>query len=170
MRSDDVVLGILFESSSTGYEIKQKFETVFRNFYNASFGSIYPILHKLEQQGKIESSVVHQDGKPDKKVYTITEKGTEAFHQYLQTEIEPRKNKWDFMVRMYFADNLSIQKQREMIDVELMRQEDSMEQLLELQKLIEKRVNQFQKFSLEIGLKQKEVLIEELKRLREKLK
>lgn len=169
MRSEDVLLGILSESPSTGYEIKQKFETVFSNFYNASFGSIYPILHKLEQQEKIEVSVVHQEGKPDKKVYTITENGLKSFYYYLQTEIEPRKNKWDFMVRMYFADNLPIQKQKEIIDVELMRQEDSLEELLELQKLLEKRMSRFQKFSLETGLKQKEVLIEELRQLKKEI-
>ncbi|MGT2884732.1 hypothetical protein ACVRZS_07350 [Streptococcus ferus] len=103
------------------------------------------------------------------KVYTITENGIKSFYYYIQTEIEPRKNKWDFMVRMYFADNLPIQKQKEIIDVELMRQEDSLEQLLELQKLLEKRMNRFQKFSLETGLKQKEVLIEELRQLKKEI-
>lgn len=169
MRSDDVLLGILFESPSTGYEIKQKFETVFSNFYNASFGSIYPILHKLEQQEKIEVETIHQDGKPDKKVYSITEKGIGDFQNYLHTEIEPRKNKWDFMVRMYFADNLPLEKQLELIDIELSKQEDEMEQLSQLQILIDKKASTFQKFCLEIGIKQKELFIFELKQLRDKL-
>lgn len=169
MRSDDVVLGILSESSSTGYEIKQKFETVFSNFYNASFGSIYPILHKLEQQGKIAVTLIHQDGKPDKKIYTITKKGMESFYHYLQTEIEPRKNKWDFMVRVYFADKIPLPKQKEMIDTELAKQEDSVNQLLALQKMIKGSATQFQKFSLDVGIKQKEVFIKELKQLRARL-
>ncbi len=73
MKSDDVVLGILLESPSTGYEIKQKFETVFSNFYNASFGSIYPILHKLVTHEKVDVDLICQEGKPDKK-YTPSQK------------------------------------------------------------------------------------------------
>ena len=118
MKSDDVVLGILLESPSTGYEIKQKFETVFSNFYNASFGSIYPILHKLVTHKKVYVKLVRQEGKPDKKIYSITEKGIESFQNYLRTEVEPRKTKWDFMVRMYFADGLPAYKQLELIDLE----------------------------------------------------
>ena len=166
MKSDDVVLGILLESPSTGYEIKQKFETVFRHFYNASFGSIYPILHKLVTHEKVDVDLICQEGKPDKKIYSITEKGIESFQSYLRTEVEPRKTKWDFMVRMYFADSLPAYKQLELIDREIAKQRDELEQLLELQKSIDATANTFQKFSLHLGITQKEAFLYELNTFR----
>ena len=53
VKSDDIVLGILVDKPATGYEIKNQFSTIFSNFYNASFGSVYPILHKLDKEGKV---------------------------------------------------------------------------------------------------------------------
>ena len=167
MKSDDVVLGILLESPSTGYEIKQKFETVFSNFYNASFGSIYPILHKLVTHKIVYVKLVRQEGKPDKKIYSITEKGIESFQNYLRTEVEPRKTKWDFMVRMYFADGLPAYKQLELIDLEIAKQHDELQQLLELQKNIDAAANAFQKFSLHLGITQKKAFLHELSTFRE---
>ncbi len=62
MKSDDIVLGILVDKPATGYEIKNQFSTIFSNFYNASFGSVYPILHKLDKEGKVSFEVVSQLG------------------------------------------------------------------------------------------------------------
>lgn len=44
-----VILGFLCEKDMTGYEIKQKMTLSTSNFIDASFGSIYPMLKKMEK-------------------------------------------------------------------------------------------------------------------------
>lgn len=79
-----VCLSILYEGDATGYEIRRLcVEGDCSYFVEASFGSIYPALAKLEDDGLVSSHVEQQDGKPSKKVYSITEAGRSAFVQAL---------------------------------------------------------------------------------------
>jgi DNA-binding PadR family transcriptional regulator len=91
------------ESSASGYEIKKKLEKIFSHFYNASYGTIYPTLRKMENDGLITKQNVVQEGKPNKNIYTITEKGRQSFYQYLESDIQEVEIKSDFMIRLYFG-------------------------------------------------------------------
>ena len=64
MTSQDVILGILMKRSLSGYDIKHMFETIFSYFYNASFGTIYPTLSKMEKEGLITKEG-HSRGKTE---------------------------------------------------------------------------------------------------------
>ncbi|CDP50042.1 hypothetical protein JP75_25645 [Devosia riboflavina] len=75
-----VCLSILYEGEATGYEIRRMtVEGECAYFVEASFGSIYPALAKMEAEGLVTSRVEPQDGKPAKKIYAITEAGRRAF-------------------------------------------------------------------------------------------
>ncbi|MBS3849048.1 PadR family transcriptional regulator [Devosia sp. BSSL-BM10] len=77
-------LSILFEGEATGYEIRRLcVEGECSYFIEASFGSIYPALARLEENGFVVSRTEQQDGKPAKKVYSITEAGRTEFRQQL---------------------------------------------------------------------------------------
>lgn len=68
-----ICLSILYEGESTGYEIRKlSIEGEYSYFVDASYGSIYPALAKLEQDGLVTSRVEAQAGKPAKKIYAIT--------------------------------------------------------------------------------------------------
>ena len=61
---------------ASGYEIKKDIEEgLFSHFIDASFGSIYPALTQLAAEGLLTVRAEEQTGKPDKKVYAITEAG-----------------------------------------------------------------------------------------------
>ncbi len=73
-------LSILYEGEATGYEIRRLcVEGECAYFVDASFGSIYPALARLETEGLVTSRTEQQDGKPAKKIYSITEAGRDAF-------------------------------------------------------------------------------------------
>lgn len=73
-------LSILYEGEATGYEIRRLcVEGECSYFVEASFGSIYPALARLEDEGLVTSRTEQQSGKPAKKVYSITEQGRAAF-------------------------------------------------------------------------------------------
>lgn len=91
------------ESSTSGYDIKQKFEKLFSYFYNASYGTIYPTLSNMEKEGLITKQNLVQEGKPNKNIYTITDKGKHAFYRYLESDIQDVEIKSDFMIRLFFG-------------------------------------------------------------------
>ena len=71
-----VCLAILNFREATGYEIKKlSTESHYAHFVDASFGSIYPALNKLEADGLVTQREERQPGKPPRKVYSITERG-----------------------------------------------------------------------------------------------
>jgi DNA-binding PadR family transcriptional regulator len=105
LNSQDVILGLLLDGPKTGYEIKHLFESPLSFFFDASFGTIYPTLGKLEKAGYIVKESVVQDNRPNKNVYSITEAGRERFRQYLDSPPEKEAYKSDFMVRLFFGEH-----------------------------------------------------------------
>jgi DNA-binding PadR family transcriptional regulator len=65
-----VILDLLKDQPSHGYEIIRALEDRFHGFYTPSAGSVYPTLQLLEDMGYVTSA--ERDGK---KVYTITDEG-----------------------------------------------------------------------------------------------
>lgn len=81
-------LSVLYECEATGYDIRRMCtEGEFAYFVEASFGSIYPALAKLEDDGLVTSRTVPQDGKPARKVYSITDGGRQAFAEELSAPL-----------------------------------------------------------------------------------
>ncbi|WP_282937373.1 PadR family transcriptional regulator [Paenibacillus sp. RC67] len=104
MTGQDAILGLLMGSSMSGYDIKQQFEELLSYFFDASFGTIYPTLSKMEKEGLITKESIEQQGKPNKNMYTITEKGKEQFQHYLDSKLQNNVLRSDFMVRMFFGE------------------------------------------------------------------
>ena len=65
-----VILDLLANKPSHGYEIIHNLEDIFHGFYSPSPGSIYPTLQLLQKQGYVTPDV-----SSGKKVYTVTDTG-----------------------------------------------------------------------------------------------
>jgi len=101
-------LGALDAGEATGYEIKKMFEDgIFAHFLEASFGSIYPALTKLTEEGLLTCKSQQQDGRPDKKIYSITKAGRTALLSAIERPIAADKFKSEFLFVMLFADVLT---------------------------------------------------------------
>jgi PadR family transcriptional regulator AphA len=97
-------LSILYEGEATGYEIRRLcVEGECSYFIEASFGSIYPALAKLEDEGLVVSRTEQQDGKPAKKVYSITEAGRAAFASQLAEPLGEDMFRSPFLLFARFA-------------------------------------------------------------------
>lgn len=84
MNVRSVCLAILNSRDASGYEIKKlSTESHYSHFVDASFGSIYPALNKLEGEGLVTQREERQPGKPPSKVYSITEAGRTALLEEL---------------------------------------------------------------------------------------
>lgn len=110
-------LAVLTKGEATGYEIKKMFEEgPFAHFQSASFGSIYPALSRLLSEGLVESRAQEQDGRPDKKVYSITPAGDAAFNAALAITPEADIFRSDFLFLLFFASRLPEERVVQLID------------------------------------------------------
>lgn len=110
-------LAVLFQGEATGYEIKKAFEEgPFAHFQRASFGSIYPALSRLLAEGLAEARAQEQDGRPDKKVYRLTEAGRAAFHAAIGQEPEPDQFRSDMLFLLYFARQMPRRRVSALLD------------------------------------------------------
>ncbi|HCQ00058.1 MAG TPA: PadR family transcriptional regulator [Candidatus Latescibacteria bacterium] len=74
-----MLLSILLNGKSYGYQIIQRVRSLSGGKFKWSDGMLYPVLHRLERDGLITSQWRISDGKRPRKYYTLTEKGREAW-------------------------------------------------------------------------------------------
>lgn len=73
-----IILKLLSDSDKMyGYEITQKVKTLTEGKIDISEGALYPILHRLEHQGVLETEKVYI-GKRVRKYYSVTSSGKEV--------------------------------------------------------------------------------------------
>lgn len=102
-----ICLAILYDGEATGYEIRKlSVEGEYSYFIDASFGSIYPALAKLEVDGLVTSRVETQEGKPAKKIYEITTAGRNAFIGSLFEKLGDDEFRSEFLLFLRFASEL----------------------------------------------------------------
>ncbi|MGB0922053.1 MAG: PadR family transcriptional regulator [Alphaproteobacteria bacterium] len=121
-------LGLLAHGEWTGYDIKRAFETgSFSHFFEASFGSIYPALAGLEKDGQVVSRTEMQDGRPNRKVYSITDEGRSEFTRRITAhKPQPDKYRSEFLVAMLFAAELGQARVAEILDSQLAQIEEGL--------------------------------------------
>lgn len=112
-------LGILTMDDATGYEIKKKFEQELSHFYDASFGSIYPALTRMTEEGLVRCTEQAQEGRPDKKVYAITSSGRMYFLDALSKAPRKDRIRSEFLAMLMFSDLLSPSRVAHLVDTRL---------------------------------------------------
>ncbi len=117
MDTKTLCLSVLTRGDASGYEIKKAFEDgPFAHIQEIGFGSIYPALAQLLKDGLVTVTQYAQEGRPDKKVYSLTASGRLSLLDALEEPTEPDKVRSDFLFRMMFAHLLSPSALEAMID------------------------------------------------------
>jgi len=70
-----------------GYEIMRRLEARSQGYFRFKEGLIYPRLHRMEQDGLLESQWVGEPGTRRRRVYTVTDKG--------QHQLEVEMQQWE---------------------------------------------------------------------------
>jgi DNA-binding PadR family transcriptional regulator len=93
-----------------GYTLKKFFSNSVNYIWTANLSQIYRELGSLEKKGFVTSVIEQQDDRPDKRVYTITENGKQAFidwlHDFPEVLAAPKRD--EFMLRIFFGSKLKI--------------------------------------------------------------
>ena len=112
-----ICLGILTRGDATGYEIRKTFEEGgLQHFVEASFGSIYPALGRLTEEGLVSVRAEPQEKRPDRKVYSITPEGRSVLLSTLMRPLAEDRHRSPFMFAMLFSDLLPGSRVQSLID------------------------------------------------------
>ncbi|MGV0626408.1 PadR family transcriptional regulator [Mycolicibacter minnesotensis] len=84
------ILVALNEQSGSGYELAHRFDRSIGYFWNATHQQIYRTLRAMETDGWVHVTVVAQQGRPDKKVYTVAEAGRVELARWISAPLAGR--------------------------------------------------------------------------------
>lgn len=130
------LLGLLTYYDMSGYDLKKTFDSSLQFMWSAKASQIYRELGKMEEEGLVSSHIEEQDRKFDKKVYSITSSGKDSFQKWIENfpdnlEVPVRD---EFIVRVFFGENLSIENLIFEIKRFKKQREDALEALLNVSK------------------------------------
>lgn len=152
------ILTVLADASCCGYDISKSFEEGVGCFWKASQQQIYRELGKMEKQGWVCYDVVPQEGKPDKKIYRLTEDGEQELLRWFVEPSEPTPIREDLLVKVLGGPHVPI----ELLQKELFHRRQLHERILmryrEKEKLYQTQENptpqqQFRYLTLRRGIR-----------------
>lgn len=100
MALSHTILATLGNDSYSGYDLWKEFTECTSHYWKASQQQVYRELSKLETQGAIAPEIVPQEGRPDKKVYTITPIGREILTTWIAEPSEPMAIREELLVKV----------------------------------------------------------------------
>ena len=107
MSLEYAILGFLNYLPLSGYDLKKMFDTSVQHFWPADQSQIYRTLARLTEQGLIEMQVIHQEERPDRKVYHITASGQVQLQGWLKGMPPAEPNRSAALIQVFFCGQLS---------------------------------------------------------------
>ena len=116
-RSQYAILSLLRLGPMSGYDIKTACESLFSHFWSESFGSIYPVLNKLENSQQVLSKKDdEQTGSRNRRVYQITSVGRKALRDWLSKPPVQRSLRDELYLKLFNATFVSTEVHRSHIE------------------------------------------------------
>jgi len=101
--TDYALLGLLSIEPMSGYDIRQNFQESLNFFWNESYGQIYPALKRLLAQDCIAPVAGGQNGRRERRVYTITAKGRAHLRRWLAQPPRPQPVRDELLLKIFLG-------------------------------------------------------------------
>lgn len=156
MSLEGAVLGLIGLGKTTGYEIKTTFEHSVGYCWNAGASQIYLTLKTLEKRGWIVGETVIQEGKPNKKVYRLTDAGREQLERWVAEPVRDRFVKDEYLVKLFFANFADDRQALAQLRAYMRSQERQLQEMLAIRERVTSRpsrnprVRRYQLLSLDL--------------------
>jgi DNA-binding PadR family transcriptional regulator len=95
------ILVSLTNSPKSGYDLAKSFDGSVGFFWEATHQQIYRELNKLEEQGAIAAQTIAQEGRPVKKVYSLTAEGLQQLKDWLYQPCELSPAKEELLLKVF---------------------------------------------------------------------
>ena len=101
------ILGFLDYQPMSGYDLKKFFDQSVAHFWSATQSHIYKALEDLENDGMVDSQVIQQEGKPNRKQYQITDAGRAELRRWVSTPLPVEAKREAWLIQVFFAHNIT---------------------------------------------------------------
>lgn len=135
MALEHALLVSLSERSGSGYELARRFDKSIGFFWTATHQQIYRVLKRMVEAGWVDGESVAQEGKPDKKVYSVTEAGSAELARWIAEPVDIEIPRSELGVKVRGASYSGV----EAVCSEIIRHREVYAHRLEVLRQIEKR-------------------------------
>jgi PadR family transcriptional regulator, regulatory protein AphA len=104
MSLEAAILGFLGEQPRSGYDLKTRcFDDAVGDFWTADQAQIYRTLDRLQTANMVSVARKRQSGRPDRKVYSLTDLGRQALTSWMSTPVPLSAPRDSFLLQLYFG-------------------------------------------------------------------
>ncbi len=135
MALEHALLVSLSEQSGSGYELARRFDRSIGYFWSATHQQIYRVLKRMDEAGWVDGETVGQTGRPDKRVYRVSDAGRTELARWIAEPTEAGHLRNELAVKIRAAAHGDPADVR----AEVARHRDTHAQRLALYRLIEQR-------------------------------
>jgi DNA-binding PadR family transcriptional regulator len=121
------ILALLVQKPMSGYDLTKAFERSVGHFWQATHQQIYRELGKLEAQGWIEAEMVPQVGRPDKKLYTMTDRGYQNLTAWIAEPCDVMPVKDELLVKLFVGSLVPPELIRQQIQQHRQRHQETLD-------------------------------------------
>ncbi|HBE77900.1 MAG TPA: PadR family transcriptional regulator [Firmicutes bacterium] len=166
------ILGELMEEPQSGYELRNGLQIYLGRHRKISYGVLYPLLEKLENEGFLEITNVDSNGK-SKKIAAITDKGKERFFELMKMPAPNGAHNADiYSIKLDVMQHLAFDEQIQLLEQFYQEQKDIIQDAqAALKKLAQKtsKDHWYASKKFELLLKQANVAIEWTEQFKQEL-
>ncbi|MEO0378111.1 MAG: PadR family transcriptional regulator [Cyanobacteria bacterium P01_A01_bin.17] len=127
------ILSILAGTACSGYDLAKQFDGSVGYFWAASHQQIYRELTKLEDKGWIEAELIAQEGRPNKKLFSLTVLGKQEMVRWIGHPSKVSRTKEEILVKLFAGHLVS----PHVLIMELRRYQSEHQQQLQVYQEIE---------------------------------
>ncbi|MBN0043009.1 PadR family transcriptional regulator [Streptomyces actuosus] len=101
----NALMAALLEGEASGYDLAKQFDASVANFWMATPQQLYRELERMSGEGLVTARVVAQERRPNKRLFSLTEAGTEAVRAYVsEPPARPTTIRDELLVKVQCAD------------------------------------------------------------------
>ncbi|WP_280832141.1 PadR family transcriptional regulator [Mycolicibacterium frederiksbergense] len=100
----DAVLAALLEGESSGYDLAKRFDASVANFWTATPQQLYRELDRLATDGLITARTVHQERRPTKRMFSLTDAGRDALEAFTVKPPKPSTIRDELLIKVNAID------------------------------------------------------------------
>jgi DNA-binding PadR family transcriptional regulator len=167
------ILGELMEEPQSGYDLRNGLQVYLGRHRKISYGVLYPLLEKLENEGLLGMTNVESSGKT-KKIASITQKGEERFFELIKMPVPDGAHSADiYLIKLNVMQHLTLNEQMQLLDQFYQEQKNIIQDAQEvLNKLAKENSSDhwYASKKFELLLSQADVTIEWIRKFKQELR
>ena len=115
MSLSHTILTALLDEDLTGYALAKQFDVSLGFFWQASHQQIYRELKGLHLAGSVNVLEVPQHGKPDKRIYSLTNQGRQMLDSWITQSTRHRGAKDELFIKLFNVGSVPVEQVTEAV-------------------------------------------------------